>query len=111
MSWKVPWLFWAADSCLPKSESTSQSRNDVFQARMPVRSFFDQPGAPVSRSAVASRTEVYCWEKSMMPMARPSYLQGMNCPWFRLGFIRVAGSRNQVRRMSEACSAYCFRPV
>lgn len=60
---------------------------------------------------MASRTLVYCWEKSMMPMARPSYLQGMNCPWSRSGFIRVAGSTNQVRRISAACSAYALRPV
>lgn len=47
----------------------------------------------------------------MMPMARPSYLQGMNCPWSMFGFIRVAGARNQVRRTVAAFSAYCFLPV
>lgn len=51
---------------------------------------------------MASTTLVYDWEKSMMPMARPSYLQGMNWAWSRLGFIFVAGSRNQVRRTWSA---------
>lgn len=92
-------------SSLPKALFFSQPRKSEFQPAIAVRSFLVQPGAPVPRIATASTTLVYDWEKSMMPMARPSYLHGMNWAWSRLGFIFVAGSRNQVRRTWSALCA------
>jgi len=98
-------LLAAAPSCAPKSLFSSQSRKSAFHSPIAMRSAAVQPGAPVARTAWASRTLVYDCEKSMMPMARPSYLHGMNWAWSRFGFIRVAGSRNQVRRIRPAFSA------